>query len=443
MQSVLWDEALKISGADPDFHRRDLWNAIDQGNFPEWELGLQLFDEEFANKFDFDVLDATKLIPEEILPLKVVGRLVLDRLVTNFFAETEQVAFCVRNVVPGIDFTNDPLLQGRILSYQDTQLSRLGGPNFQQIPINAPKCPVMHNQRDGHMQMSLQKGRVHYSPSSLEHDSPRQDPHRGFSSFPEPVTGEKLRIRAESFADHFSQARQFFYSQTEPEQNHIIAAFIFELSKVETKAIRERMVGQLANVDPKIADRVATGLGLGSVSPIHTTVPARENLAPSPALSILGKAKPTLEGRMIGCLIADGADTTAVLALESAVLKHKADFKIVAPKVGGATGADGKLIEADFQLAGGASVLFDHVFLALSEKGATLLASEAAAVAWVHDAFQHLKVIGATAGARPLLDKAGVLTDEGVIIGADLDAYLAAAAKGKVWQREPKVRTIF
>jgi catalase len=443
MQSVIWDEALKISGADPDFHRRDLWNAIDQGNFPEWELGLQLFDEEFANKFDFDVLDATKLIPEEVLPLKIVGRLVLDRLVTNFFAETEQVAFCVRNVVPGIDFTNDPLLQGRILSYQDTQLSRLGGPNFQQIPINAPKCPVMHNQRDGHMQMSTQKGRVHYSPSSLEHDSPRQDPHRGFSSFAEPITGEKLRIRAESFADHFSQARQFFYSQTEPEQNHIIAAFIFELSKVETKAVRERMVGQLVNVDSKIADRVATGLGLGSVSPVHAKVAAREDLAPSPALSILAKAKPTLEGRMIGCLIADGADTTTVLALESAVLKQKADFKIVAPKVGGATGADGKLIEADYQLAGGASVLFDHVFLALSEKGATLLASEAAAVAWVHDAFQHLKVIGATPAARPLLEKAGVSMDAGVIVGDDLDAYLAAAAKGKVWPREPKVRTIF
>jgi catalase len=443
MQSVIWDEALKISGADPDFHRRDLWNAIDQGNFPEWELGLQLFDQAFADKFDFDVLDATKLIPEEILPLKVVGRLVLDRLVTNFFAETEQVAFCVRNVVPGIDFTNDPLLQGRILSYQDTQVIRLGSPNFQQIPINAPKCPVMHNQRDGFMQMSTPKGRVHYSPSSLEHDSPRQDPHRGFSSFAEPVTGEKLRIRSESFADHFSQARQFFYSQTEPEQNHIIAAFIFELSKVETKAIRERMVGQLANVDAKIAARVANGLGLASISPVHTTVPARENLAPSPALSILAKAKPTLEGRMIGCLIDDGTDTATVLALESAVLKQKADFKIVAPKVGGSTGADGKLIEADFQLAGGASVLFDHVFLALSEKGATSLAAEAAAVAWVHDAFQHLKVIGATPASRPLLEKAGVSVDEGVIIGADLDAYLAAAAKGKVWPREPKVRTIF
>jgi catalase len=443
MQSVVWDEALKISGADPDYHRRDLWNAIDQGHFPEWELGLQLFDQNFADQFDFDILDATKIIPEEILPLKIVGRLVLDRLVTNFFAETEQVAFCVRNVVPGIDFTNDPLLQGRILSYQDTQLIRLGGPNFQQIPINAPKCPVMHNQRDGFMQMSPQKGRVHYSPSSLEHDSPRQDPVRGFSSYAESITGDKLRIRSASFADHFSQARQFFYSQTEPEQNHIISAFIFELSKVETKAVRERMVGQLANVDSKIADRVAAGLGLASFTPIPTTVPARTDLAPSQALSILAKAKPTLEGRMIGCLIADGTDTAAVLALESAVAKQGADFKIVAPKVGGALGSDGNLIEADFQLAGGASVLFDHVFVLVSEAGARALANEAAAIAWLLDAYQHLKVIGASEGGRILLDQAQIPSDEGVFVGDEVETYLKAAAKGKVWQREPSVRTIY
>jgi catalase len=443
MQSVVWDEALKISGADPDYHRRDLWNAIDQGHYPEWELGLQLFDQNFADQFDFDVLDATKIIPEEILPLKIVGRLVLDRLVTNFFAETEQVAFCVRNVVPGIDFTNDPLLQGRILSYQDTQLIRLGGPNFQQIPINAPKCPVMHNQRDGFMQMSPQKGRVHYSPSSLEHDSPRQDPVHGFSSYAEPVTGEKLRIRAESFADHFSQARQFFYSQTEPEQNHIVSAFIFELSKVETKAVRERMVGQLANVDSKVADRVAAGLGLASFAPVPTSVPARTDLAPSQALSILAKAKVTLEGRMIGCLIADGTDTEAVLALESAVVNQEADFKIVAPKVTGALGADGKMIEADFQLAGGASVLFDHVYVLVSEEGARTLAKEAAAVAWILDAYQHLKVIGATDGARVLLEKARIPPDDGVLVGTEIDMYLKAAARGKVWQREPSVRAIY
>jgi catalase len=444
MQSVCWDEALKISGADPDFHRRDLWNAIEEGKPAEWELGLQLFDQEFADSFDFDVLDATKLIPEEILPLRIVGRLVLDTNVTNFFAETEQVAFCVRNVVPGIDFSNDPLLQGRIFSYQDTQLSRLGGPNFQQIPINAPRCPVMHNQRDGHMQMSKQAGRVHYSPSSLMADSPRQDPKLGFTSFAEPLEGEKGRIRASSFADHFSQARQFFYSQTEPEQNHIISAFIFELSKVETKAVRERMVGQLANVDPSIAKRVATGVGMTDTpAAVTTTVAARTDLEPSPALSILANAKPTLEGRVIGCLISDGTDADLVLQVELAVTALKADFKIVAPKVGGATAADGRVLEVDFQLAGGSSVLFDHVFVVLSEGAAKLLSTEAAAVAWVHDAFQHLKVLGATDGAKALLDKAGVVSDEGVLIGSDLETYLGTAARGKVFAREPNVRTVF
>ena len=444
MQSVVWDEALKISGADPDFHRRDLWQAIQKGDFPEWEFGLQLFDQNFADRFDFDVLDATKLIPEEILPLRIIGRLVLDRNVSNFFAETEQVAFCVRNVVPGIDFTNDPLLQGRIFSYLDTQLKRLGGPNFQQIPVNAPKCPVMHFQRDGHMQMSPQAGRVNYSPSSLAADTPRQDPGKGLSSFAEPMEGNKLRIRSESFADHFSQARQFFYSQTETEQNHIISAFVFELSKVETVAVRERMVGQLANVDSKVAERVANGLGLQQkITPVPTTVKVRQDLKKSPALSILGKAKETLQGRKVGCLVADGSDGKLVASLRSASTKMKADFVLVAPKVGGAVTADGQLLPGDFQLAGGSSVLFDTVFVALSAEAAKELSNEAAAVAWVHDAFAHCKIIGATSEAQPLLDAAGVVPDEGVILGRNANTFVAAAAKGRIWEREPKVRTIY
>ena len=336
------------------------------------------------------------------------------------------------------------LLQGRIFSYLDTQLKRLGGPNFQQIPVNAPKCPVMHMQRDGHMQISPQKGRVNYSPSSLQMDSPRQDPHRGLTSFAEALEGDKLRVRAASFADHFSQARQFFYSQTEPEQNHIVSAFIFELSKVETKAVRERMIGQLANVDPKIAKRVATGLGLrGEAEAVPTTVKVRTDLAVSPALSILGKAKPTLEGRKVGCLVADGSDAKLVESLKAATKKMKADFAIVAPKVGGAAAADGSLIEADFQLAGGPSVLFDTVFVAISEKGAEMLSNEAAAVAWVHDAFAHCKVIGATEDAQPLLNKAGVISDEGVVLGAEPGAFLTRASNGRIWDREPKVKTTY
>jgi len=444
MQSVVWDEALKISGADPDFHRRDLWNSINQGAFPEWELGVQLFDEDFAAKFEFDVLDATKLIPEEVLPLRIIGRMVLDRNVDNYFAETEQVAFCVRNVVPGVDFTNDPLLQGRILSYVDTQLSRLGGPNYEQIPVNAPKCPVMHMQRDGHMQFSPQKGRVAYSPSSLETDSPRVDPARGLHSFAEPLAGDKLRIRSESFADHFSQALQFFKSQTEPEQNHIIAAFIFELSKVDAVVVRERMVGQLANVDPEIAQRVANGLGLqGKIKPVPTTVQARQDLPPSPALSILGKALKTAEGRVIGCLVADGSDAGVVLAVKKAAKKAGAEVKIVAPKVGGAVAADGKLIEADFQLAGGSSVLFDAVFVALSVDAAEQLSLEASAVSWVHDAYAHLKVIGATAEAQALLDKAGVVDDEGILIDPDAVKFIDRVASGRLWERETGLRTTY
>ena len=262
MQSVLWDEAVKINGADPDFHRRDLWEAIDSGDFPEWEFGLQLFDEKQAASFDFDVLDATKLIPEEIVPLKIVGRMVLDRNPDNFFAETEQIAFCPANVVPGIDFSNDPLLQGRLFSYLDTQLIRLGGPNFNEIPVNQPKCPWANLQRDGHMRMRVAKGRIAYEPNTLAPEAPRADPKNGFAGLTRPENGDTMRIRPESFADHYTQARLFFLSQTKPEQNHIVAALVFELSKVETAEIRERVVGQLIHVDEGMAKRVAAGLRL-------------------------------------------------------------------------------------------------------------------------------------------------------------------------------------
>ncbi len=444
MQSVLWDEALKINGADPDFHRRDLWHAIDEGNFPEWELCVQLFDEAFAQKFDFDVLDSTKLIPEELLPLRVIGRMVLNENASNFFAEIEQVAFCTRNVVPGIDFTNDPLLQGRNLSYVDTQLSRLGGPNYEQIPINAPKVSVQNNQRDGHMQMRKQTGRVSYSPSSLEPNTPRVDPKLGLKSYPEKMQGDKLRIRAASFGDHYSQARQFFYSQTETEQNHIISAFIFELSKVLTKAVRERQLSQLAAVDPKIAARVAKGLGMeGTIKPFPTKIPARTDLQPSPTLSILKKAVPTVKGRKVGCLVADGTDAAMVETLKAAAKAQGADFAVIAPKVGGAKSSKGGMIEGDFQLAGGPSVLFDSVFLALSPEGAQMLTMESSAVQFVNDAFAHLKVIGGTEGAKTLLDRAGILPDSGVLLGGKPEAYFAAAAQGRVWAREPKVRSVF
>jgi len=445
VQSLIWDEALKINGADPDYHRRDLWNAINNGDYPEWELAVQLFDEDFVKKFDFDVLDASKIIPEEQIPLKVIGRMVLDRNPDNFFAETEQVAYCPSHVVPGIDFTADPLLQGRLFSYLDTQMTRLGGPNFHQIPVNQSKCPVMNFQRDGHMQMNVPKGRVNYSPSSLSSQTPRQDPKRGYASFGSHEEGDKLRLRPSSFADHFSQARQFFHSQTETEQNHIVSAFTFELSKVETKAIRSRMLSQLANVDMTIAKRVADGLGhQEAITPAPTTVKTRTDLKPSPPLSILTNAKATLKGRMVGCLVADGTDAAMVAALKTSVTKVGAQMKVVAPKVEGAKGSDGKMIAADMQLAGGPSVIFDAVVLAVSPEGAQQLATQASAVGFVSDAFAHLKVIGHTAGAAALVQKANVMPDRGVIAlqNGSADAFLAEAVKGRIWEREAKVRLV-
>ncbi|MGN6606588.1 MAG: catalase, partial [Jatrophihabitans sp.] len=337
LQSVVWNEAVKINGADPDFHRRDLWEAIGAGDFPEWELGLQLFDEGFAEKFPFDVLDATKIIPEEDVPVRRVGRLVLDRRVDNFFLETEQVAFCTLNVVPGIDFSNDPLLQGRNFSYLDTQLKRLGSPNFTHIPINAPKCPFAHFQQDGHMAMHNPKGRANYEPNSWGADGgPRESPEKGYQSYPAQEEGPKRRIRSETFADHYSQARQFYISQTEVEQAHIAAALTFELSKVETVAIRSRLVSHLLNIDDGLARNVAEGLRLKEMpKPADAARPTRKDLKPSPKLSILLNGPKSFAGRKVGALVTDGVDADVLAALRKALKAEGAMLKLVAPEVGG------------------------------------------------------------------------------------------------------------
>jgi catalase len=448
-QSVLWDEAVKINGADPDFHRRDLHEAIAAGDFPEWDFGVQLFDEAEAAKFDFDVLDATKLVPEELVPLKIVGRMVLDRNPDNFFAETEQVAFCPANVVPGIDFSNDPLLQGRLFSYLDTQLIRLGGPNFNEIPVNQPKCPWANLQRDGHMRMRVDKSRVNYEPNSLAPEAPRADPARGFAGLNRPENGDTMRIRPESFADHYTQARMFFLSQTEPEQNHIVAAFVFELSKVETPAIRARVVSHLMNIDDGLAQRVAAGLRIdGIVERAETKVPARREVRPSPALSILAKGPQTIKGRVVGCIVSDGADGALVEALRQAVEQEGARLKIVAPHVGGAKLADGKTLAADMSIDGGPSVFFDAVAVVVSDEAGKKLAREAAAVDFIADAFNHLKVVAHVPAALPLLRRAGIgddLVDEGVVAlrgTSSVAGFIAAAKKIRVWAREPKVRNI-
>lgn len=441
LQSTVWDEAVKLAGADPDFHRRDLFNAIQSGAFPQWDLAVQLFTQEEADALPFDHLDATKLIPEEIVPLTVIGRMVLDRWPDNFFAETEQVAYCPANIVPGIDFSNDPLLQGRLFSYLDTQLIRLGGPNFHQIPVNAPKCPFANLQRDGHMQMQIPRGRVNYDPSSLQQDSPRETA-RGFASAPKPAEeGTKARIRAESFADHYTQPRLFYRSQSAPEQAHLASALVFELSKVETAHVRDAMVGHLKHIDADLAKRVADGLGMDGLPPAPPAAVKPQDMAPSPALQIIGKMKATLEGRAVGILVHDGSDAGTVRALRKAVEGAGATVKIVALKLGGATLSDGKRTPADGQLAGTPSIVFDAVALVLSADGGTRLAKEAAAVDFVRDAFGHLKAIAADDGAKAVIEMAGIEKDAGVVAASDSAAFLNAAAT-RQWDREPKVRTL-
>ncbi len=444
LQSVVWNEAVKINGADPDFHRRDLWNAIQSGTPPEWELGLQLFDDDFADRFEFDVLDPTKIIPEEQIPIRRVGRLVLDRVVDNFFAETEQVAFCTQNIVPGIDFTNDPLLQGRNFSYLDTQLKRLGSPNFVHLPVNAPKCPFATFQQDGHMATINPTGRANYEPNSWGADDggPREDPVNGFRSFPAAEQGEKRRLRPESFADHYSQASQFYRSQTPVEQRHIAKAFTFELSKVDRVEIRRRMVGNLRNVDEDLARQVADGLGLPHLP--DRAEPARvpvEDLPESPALSIVRNGPDSFAGRKVGALVTDGADAGVIDKLRAALDQEGAMLEFVAPAVGGVRTSVGDHLAADDKVDGGPSVLYDAVVVLASGDGAAALAREPAAKDFVTDAFTHAKFIGYVDTAMPLLQAAGVADDMDagfVRLDADGDAstFVETCRQLRYWQRE-------
>ncbi len=440
LQSVVWNEAVKINGADPDFHRRDLWDAIGAGDFPEWELGLQLFDDEFAERFDFDVLDATKLIPEEDVPVRIVGRLVLDRVVDNFFAETEQVAFCTQNVVPGIDFSNDPLLQGRNFSYLDTQIKRLGGPNFTHIPINAPKCPFAHFQQDGHMAMHNPSGRVNYEPNSwAANPGSRESPATGFQSFPAQESGPKQRGRSETFADHYSQARQFFISQTDVEQQHIASALTFELSKVQMLAIRARMVSHLLNIDRGLADQVAKGLRLREMpTPADAARSTRKDLKPSPALSIQRSGPESFAGRKVGALVTDGVDSKILGALAKALKAEGALLKLVAPEVGGVEASDGTWYEADEKLDGGPSVLFDAVAILPSKDGASSLAGLPATRDFIADATAHHKFIAYVETALPVFEKAGAELDDGFIRmdkPKDCAEFVTHCRKLRFWNR--------
>lgn len=446
LQSVVWNEAVKINGADPDFHRRDLWDAINAGDFPEWELGVQLFDDAFADSFDFDVLDATKIIPEELVPVRVVGRLVLDRVVDNFFAETEQVAFMTQNVPPGIDFSNDPLLQGRNFSYLDTQIKRLGSTNFTHIPINAPKCPMAHFQQDGHMAMRNPKGRANYEPNSWgpTQGGPREDPGRGFTSYAETADGPKQRVRSETFADHYSQARQFLISQTPIEQKHIGDALVFELSKVERPDIRSRTVSHLLNIDAELAATVADGLGMPLPDAAVAARAPMTDLPPSDKLSIVKNGPDSFKGRKLGILLSDGADAAIFNALVKAVDDEGAVYEVIAPKIAGATLSDGTMVAAKQKIDGGPSVLFDAVVVLVSADGAALLSRDAAAKDFVTDAFAHCKFIGISADAKPIFVKAGIaddLDDACIAIGkpADAQPFIQACRELRYWPRETSV----
>ena len=443
LQSVLWNEAVKINGADPDFHRRDLWQAIEAGDFPQWDLGVQLFDQETADKLPFDHLDATKLIPEEDVPVRIIGTLTLNRNVDNFFANTEQVAYCTQNIVPGIDFSDDPLLHGRNFSYLDTQLKRLGGPNFTHIPVNAPRCPVMNFQQDGHMAMRNPKGRVNYEPNSWGADGgPRENPEIGFRSFPAETQAVKQRIRSETFADHYSQARQFFRSQQPIEQKHIGDALVFELSKVERVDIRARAVSHLRLIDETLAATVADGLGLDLPAPAQAAKPTQD-LPLSAKLSILANGPQDFKGRKMGVLLTDGSSADLFNGLTKALEAEGAVWEVVAPKIGGVTLDDGTKVAAKQKIDGGPSVLFDAVAVLPSEAGAAMLAKDATAKDFVADAFAHCKFIGSSAAADALFDAAGVTDrDDGFVAlskGKDAKAFVAKCRELRFWNRELNV----
>ncbi|MDB5941032.1 MAG: katE, partial [Ramlibacter sp.] len=414
--SLVWDEAVKISGADPDYHRRDLWERIEAGAYPEYELGVQVFSEEQAEQFSFDILDATKIIPEEILPLQPVGRLVLNRNPDNFFAETEQVAFCTAHVVPGIDFTNDPLLAGRIHSYVDTQLTRLGGPNFHEIPINAPIAPVHNNQRDGFHRQAIHRGRVSYEPNSLAGGCPFQaGAAQGFVSVPLRMREreqDKVRAKPEKFADHYTQARLFYESQSPVEQDHIANAFRFELSKVTVPAIRERMVSSLRNASEELAKKVADGLGMDPLPapmPLALANPAAPEVTRSPALSLLARpGDGSIKGRKVALLIAPGVEGEAVAAVQAALAEQGAVGRLVGPRIGPMKTASGESLEADASLENEPGFLFDGLVLPDGAEAVAALAQDGHTAEFIRDQFRHCKTILVFGESRALLAQAGV-----------------------------------
>jgi len=456
--SLVWDEAVKISGADPDFHRRDLWERIESGAYPEWELGVQIFTEAQAEEFSFDILDATKLIPEELVPVQKVGRMVLNRNPDNFFAETEQVAFCTAHVVPGIDFSNDPLLAGRIHSYVDTQISRLGGPNFHEIPINAPIAQVHNNQRDGMHRQAIHRGRVAYEPNSLAGGCPFQaGAAQGFVSVAARLQANeeqaKVRGKPEKFADHYTQATLFYESQTPVEQAHIAAAFRFELSKVTVPAIRERMVASLRNASEALAREVAEGLGMETLPaalPRALAKPAKPEVTVSPTLSLLARpGDGSIQGRKVAVLVAPGVAGDSIAQVQAALFAQGAVPRLVAPRIGPVPTLEGDTLEVDASLENEPGFLFDALVLPDGEQAVAALARDGHTLEFIRDQYRHGKTLLVLGASRALIDKAGLpatlprgKADPGLLVGKTRDvagaieAFMAALAGPRHAERE-------
>ena len=464
--AVAWDEAQKISGKNADFHRQDLWEAIEMGNFPEWELGVQIIPALDENKYEFDLLDPTKLVPEELVPVTIVGRMVLNKNPDNFFAETEQIAFHPGHVVPGIDFSNDPLLQGRLFSYTDTQLSRLGGPNFHEIPINKSVAPVHNNQRDGHMRQEINTGRVSYYPNSLGGGCPYQTKisEGGFASFNERIDAHKIRERSESFNDHFGQAKLFFNSQTPTEKSHIVKALRFELGKVETTAIRIRMLGLLSKVDLVLAEKVGKGIGTAVPTVLETPLnlgvsPENEmgkqesqtvepSVASSDALTMLKNPtnSKTIASRKVAIICAEGVSEVCVTNMKNALLKENAKGFIIAQHLGSLVTEDNGAITVDFSFLTTSSVLFDAVYLPHA-KEITALVENDDVNEFLNDAYKHCKVIGANGKATNVVNAASFASkinnnDQGLILTnattseGFVQEFITAMGKHRFWERE-------
>ena len=448
--SLVWDEAQKLAGKDTDYHRRDLWEAIETGDYPEWELGVQVIEEENEHDFDFDILDPTKLIPEEIVPITPLGKMTLNRNPDNFFAETEQVAFCPGHIVPGIDFSNDPLLQGRLFSYTDTQISRLGGPNFHELPINRPVVPFHNGQRDAQHRTVIDKGRASYEPNSIDGGWPKETPPAaqdgGFESYAERIDANKIRQRSESFSDHFSQARLFFKSMSKHEQEHIISAYSFELGKVEREHIRAREVNEiLANIDLELAKRVAINLGLPA--PAKGTVEVRKaSLDHSPSLSQANLLPENIKTRKVAILAANGVDGAAIDAMKKALAAEGAHAKLLGPTSAPVKTADGKSLAVDASMEGLPSVAFDAVFVPGGPASVKVLSGDGVALHYLLEAYKHLKAIALQGEAKQLLDVLKLEADAGLIEGKDVKAltkpFFVAIGQHRVWDREAKAKAI-